>query len=91
MTNGRCWGFQIGGITDTCPDEELALHSDVEDRVQEFLLRHGGSAPVDRQSGAFDHGLRGWTEIRARDGYVLRIEWSKSSLRSTLVATERHN
>jgi hypothetical protein len=53
------------------------------------LHRHDDQLPGARTEGALDHGLRGWMEIQSHDGYVLRIEWSKSALRSTFVATER--
>jgi hypothetical protein len=52
------------------------------------LHRHGDTEPGQHQSGTLDHGFRGWTEISARDGYVLRIEWSRSALRSTLTPME---
>jgi hypothetical protein len=89
MTAGPCWGFQFGGIPATCPEDDLSVELDVEDRVRDFLHRHGDAGPAMRRSESLDQGLRGWTEVTARDGGVLRIEWSKSALRFTLVATER--
>jgi hypothetical protein len=89
MNSGPCWGFQLGGIPATRPDDDPQMPTDFEDRVKEFLHRHGDQLPSTRTEGALDHGLRGWMEIQSRDGYVLRIEWSKSALRSAFVATER--
>ena len=89
MTTGSCWGTQIGGIPDPSSSDDMALQSDLEDRVRDFLHRHGDAEPAQRRTGTLDQGLRGWAEIRARDGYVLRIEWSRSALRSTLTAIEQ--
>jgi hypothetical protein len=89
MSSGPCWGFQLGGIPATRADDESQMPTDLEDRVREFLHRHHDQLPGARTEGDFDHGMRGWMEIQSRDGYVLRIEWSKSALRSTLVTTER--
>jgi hypothetical protein len=89
MSAGPCWGFQFGGIPAPCPDDDVYLELDFEDRVHDFLHRHGDPAPALRRSESLDRGFRGWTEVTARDGCVLRIEWSRSALRFTLVATER--
>jgi hypothetical protein len=89
MCSGPCWGFQLGGIPATRPDDDSQMPTDIEDRVKEFLRRHEDQLPGARTEGALDHGLRGWMEIQSRDGHVLRIEWSRSALRSTFVATER--
>jgi hypothetical protein len=89
MSSGPCWGFQLGGIPATRPDDDSQMPTDIEDRVKEFLRRHEDQLPGARTEGALDHGLRGWMEIQSRDGHVLRIEWSRSALRSTFVATER--
>ena len=89
MSSGPCWGFQLGGIPATRADDESQMRTDMEDRVTEFLRRHNDQSPVARTEGELDHGVRGWMEIQSRDGCVLRIEWSKSALRSTLVTTER--
>jgi len=89
MTINPCWGFQLGGIPADCSDDGGELESAIVERVEDFLRRHGDSAPTSRTSRTLDQGLYGWIEVTARDGGVLRMEWSKSPLRFTLVATER--
>jgi hypothetical protein len=89
MSINPCWGFQFGGIPADCSDDDWELESAIVERVEDFLRRHGDSVPTTRTSGTLDQGLYGWIEVTARDGGVLRIEWSKSPLRLTLVATER--
>jgi hypothetical protein len=84
-----CWGFQFGGIPADCSDDGRELESAVAERVEDFLHRHGDSMPGIRTSGTLDQGLYGWIEVAARNGCVLRIEWSHSPLRFTLVASER--
>jgi hypothetical protein len=89
MPINPCWGFQFGGIPAAFSDDGRELESAIVERVEDFLHRHGNSAPATRTAGTTDQGLYGWIEVTARDGGVLRIEWSKSPLRFTLAATER--
>ncbi|MGB6308720.1 MAG: hypothetical protein WBF89_13110 [Steroidobacteraceae bacterium] len=51
--------------------------SDSDDRVRDFLARHGGRANRRDRAGEIVAGLCGWSEVYAADGYVLRCEWSK--------------
>ena len=85
----RCWGFQFGGIPADCSDDGRELEAAIAERVGDFLHRHGDAAPGIRTSETLDQGLYGWIEVVARNGRVLRIEWSQSPLRFSLVATER--
>ena len=48
---------------------------DREDRIQDFLQRHGGPAARERRSDKSTGGLQGWTEVYAADGYTLRCDW----------------
>jgi hypothetical protein len=89
MSTNPCWGFQFGGIPADCFDDGHELESTILERVKDFLHRHGDPAPATRTAGTMDQGLYGWIEVTAHDDAVLRIEWSKSPLRFTLVATER--
>jgi hypothetical protein len=87
------WGTQIGGIqaTDDLTRTEFKLdacHLDHRDRVEEFGRRHGGLAPNATRAEQLEGGYRGWSEVHAADGYVLRIEWSRTELRSTLQVFE---
>jgi hypothetical protein len=50
---------------------------DEEDRVREFLARHGGPGSDEERRGDLDYGSRRWSEVYAADGYTLRCEWSK--------------
>jgi hypothetical protein len=93
----QIWGTQIGGIQ-ALPTEEVhpigvdespeRLSADHQERVDDFMKRHGGPASSPRRHGRLDSGYRGWSEIDAADGYVLRTEWSRSELRVTLNVAE---
>ena len=97
MENQICWGTQIGGIqalstgvdsvgaVDESPER---LSADHQDRIEDFMKRHGGPAPAANRQERIDAGYRGWSEIYAADGYVLRTEWSRSELRSTMNVSE---
>jgi hypothetical protein len=91
MENQDCWGMQIGpiqaasGVTDESPERFSADH---QDRVADFMKRHGGPAPAPSRRGRMDEGYRGWSEVVAADGYVLRTEWSRYELRGTLNVSE---
>jgi hypothetical protein len=93
MENQKYWGPQIGGIqgilhsTGTA-DELERLSADQQDRIDDFLKRHGGPEPTPRRHQRIDGGYRGCLEIYAADGYVLRIEWSRSELRGTMNISE---
>jgi hypothetical protein len=97
MESQPCWGTQIGGIQDPSTgvrsigavDEAPARWSaDHQDRIEDFLKRHGGPAPAASRQECIDAGYRGWSEIYAADGYVLRTEWSRSELRGTMNVSE---
>jgi hypothetical protein len=89
------WGMQIGGIQaasleeaaarDAAPLDDLLDHGE---RVAEFSRRHGGLLPRGRHTEFLEGGYVGWSEVYASDGYVLRIEWSRTELRSTLQVIE---
>jgi hypothetical protein len=49
---------------------------DYEERLKDFLARHGGAATQADRAGESVKGMQGWSEVYARDGYVLRCEWS---------------
>jgi hypothetical protein len=50
---------------------------DNQDRIDDFLARHGGAGTTAAKSATRDSGLEGWSEIYAADGYKLRCEWSR--------------
>jgi hypothetical protein len=53
------------------------LSIDGEDRVRDFLARHGGAAlDVEHEGDRYGEGVSGWSEVHAADGYRLRCEWS---------------
>jgi len=97
MESQTCWGSQIGGIqavptevdpigaVDVSPER---LSVDHQDRIEDFMKRHGGSASAASRQERIDAGYRGWSEIYAADGYVLRTEWSRSELRGTMNVSE---
>jgi hypothetical protein len=97
MEHLECWGTQIGGIQapSTGTDSLAALddppeHFSVDHtaRIEDFMRRHGGPATKANRQGRIDAGSRGWSEIYAADGYVLRTEWSRSELRGTMSVSE---
>jgi hypothetical protein len=51
--------------------------SDSEDRLRDFLSRHGGAASIPSRQETLDEDTHGWSEIYAADGYKLRCEWSR--------------
>jgi hypothetical protein len=96
MGSQTSWGSQIGGIQ-ALPTDVHAVgavgaspeHSaDHQDRIADFLKRHGGPAVSTIRQERIDAGYRGWSEIHAADGYILRTEWSRFELRSTLNVSE---
>lgn len=49
---------------------------DYEDRLKDFWARHGGAGTRADRVGESVRGVQGWSEVYARDGYVLRCDWS---------------
>lgn len=97
MENQACWGSQIGGIqasnggvdqTAANDDSPRQFSVDHEDRVVDFMNRHGGPARAECRQGQMDAGSRGWLEIYAADGYALRAEWSRNEMRATMRVSE---
>jgi hypothetical protein len=57
---------------------------DSEERICDFLTRHGGAGEPPKREGRDDLGVGGWYEIAAADGYRLRCEWSQMGSRAEL-------
>ncbi len=55
---------------------------DGEERVQDFLDRHGGPG-ASPAAGTIDPA-RGWSEVYAADGYTLRCDWSRTGTREEM-------
>jgi len=49
---------------------------DGDERIRDFLARHGGAGCKTNREGESDGGMSGWTEVYAQDGYILRCVWS---------------
>jgi hypothetical protein len=62
--------------------------SDSNDRIQEFLARHGGSGSRKPSSATDVSRLSGWSEVYAADGYTLRCDWSRMGDRQEMKFTE---
>jgi hypothetical protein len=62
--------------------------SDHQDRIDDFLARHGGAGSAPMASGTRDAGLSGWSEVHAADGYRLLCEWSRMGTREELKFSE---
>jgi hypothetical protein len=64
------------------------ISSDSNDRIQEFLARHGGLAARKARAGDTNAGLSGWSEVYAADGYTLRCDWSRMGTLQEMKFTE---
>lgn len=63
--------------------------SDDEDRIRDFLARHGGRAARGERAGEIVAGVCGWSEVYAADGYALRCEWSRIGGRQEMQFIEK--
>jgi hypothetical protein len=61
---------------------------DRDDRIQDFLARHGGSGSTPRREERAPSGDGGWYEVYAADGHKLRCEWSRVGDREELKFSE---
>lgn len=68
---------------------DVSRSADKEERVRDFLARHGGPAARAERAGDIVAGLCGWSEIYAADGYALRCEWSKIGGRQEMQFIEK--
>jgi hypothetical protein len=57
---------------------------DDNDRITDFLSRHGGAGSTPPRRGESTGGLAGWSEIFAADGHVLRCDWTRQGTRSEM-------
>ena len=60
---------------------------DSQERIQDFLNRHGGPGAARRQA-ADAAGTAGWYEVYAVDGYRLRCDWSRMGSREESTFSE---
>ena len=75
----------MSGTEDLGPGD---VSSDRNDRIREFLARHGGPAARKASAGNTVVGLSGWSEVYAADGYTLRCDWSRTGGRQEMKFTE---
>lgn len=68
------------------PDGDVS--PDREERIEEFLARHGGPGATPKREGRNASGIGGWYEVPAADGYRLRCEWSRMGSREELKFSE---
>jgi hypothetical protein len=61
---------------------------DREERIQEFLARHGGTGATPRREGRNALGDGGWYDVYAADGYRLHCDWSRVGSREELQFSE---
>jgi hypothetical protein len=61
---------------------------DREDRIRDFLARHGGAGSIPRRGGKVLSGEGGWYEVYAADGHKLRCEWTRLGEREELKYSE---
>jgi hypothetical protein len=68
--------------------------SDSEDRIQDFLSRHGGAGASPAREETIPpreetiDSVRGWSEVYAADGYKLRCDWSRVGSREEMTFSE---
>ncbi len=65
------------------------MSPDDDDRIEDFLNRHGGPGPRGPRQGERAGGSEGWSEIYAADGYTLRCDWSQMGSRLELKYSEK--
>ncbi len=58
--------------------------SDGEERIRDFLARHGGPGGRPMREETHPSGVQGWSEVYAADGYVLRCDWSRAGSREEM-------
>ena len=63
------------------------VSSDSDDRIADFLARHGGAGRAAREETQ-PAGNRGWSEVYAADGYTLRCDWSRMDSRNEMAFSE---
>jgi hypothetical protein len=61
---------------------------DSQDRIRDFLARHGGPGSPGRLGEVGALGECGWSEVYAADGYKLRCEWSRMGSREEMTFAE---
>lgn len=62
---------------------------DDDSRMRDFLARHGGSFGASPRHGESSDGLRGWSEVYAVDGHILRCDWYKEGGQTEMRYEER--
>jgi hypothetical protein len=75
----------MSGTEDLGPGD---ISPDSNDRIREFLARHGGPAARKASTGTTVVGLSGWSEVYAADGYTLRCDWSRMGSLQEMKFTE---
>ncbi|HEX3848552.1 MAG TPA: hypothetical protein VHV81_14310 [Steroidobacteraceae bacterium] len=68
------------GFKDASPDRD--------DRIRDFLVRHGGPGGKPSREEETQEGAKGWSEIYAMDGYALRCDWSRVGTRHEMTYSE---
>ena len=71
---------------DTWP---TVLTTDGKERITAFLARHGGTGKGIEAEGDKDGHTRGWSEVYAADGYILRCEWRAVGSETQMTFVER--
>jgi hypothetical protein len=68
------------------PDGDVS--PDREDRIKDFLARHGGAGSSPMREERTSSGDGGWYEVCAADGYKLHCEWSRVGGREEIKFSE---
>ena len=64
------------------------MSPDRDERIQDFLARHGGAGSRPTRHGSAESGLVGWSEVYAADGHTLRCDWSRMGTREEMRFSE---
>jgi hypothetical protein len=82
--------FTSGGFVRQDADASFGEDAspDSEERIREFLARHGGPSPRPSRGETTQPGVSGWSEVYAADGYRLRCDWSRMGSREEMKFSE---
>jgi hypothetical protein len=77
--------MQQDEFTEPAGDASLGdVSPDSEERIRDFLARHGGPGSPPWRDQKFESDVSGWYEVAAADGYKLRCDWSRFGSREEL-------
>jgi hypothetical protein len=70
------------------PTKHRDVSPDRDDRIADFLARHGGKGAKAPSDGDLQGGTAGWSEVYAADGHTLRCDWSRLGTEEKMTYSE---